>query len=100
MKIRASNAPVYRTDFDETPPPCVSCRHSEICDLPPTCHALRYYTQTGKRITPPRVNPCDRREEQSVKPTPTPKDKRGQHGITDEVAMELEAFVREMQGER
>ena len=87
----------YKTDFSEAMPPCTKCRHADICDQPPTCHSLRYYTQTGKRITPPRVNPCDRREEQLVQPTPTPKDRRGQHGISDEVAREIEQFEREMQ---
>jgi hypothetical protein len=48
----------------ETQSPCARCRHAETCSLPPTCHALRYFKQTGLRITPPRRNPCSQVERQ------------------------------------
>ena len=54
---------------NEVQPPCVKCRHAETCTLPPTCHALRYFTQTGLPITPPRRNPCPQIE---MKKSPSP----------------------------
>ena len=46
----------------ETQPPCTNCRHAGTCSLPPTCHALRHFRQTGLPITPPRLNPCSQIE--------------------------------------
>ena len=54
----------------ETHPPCASCRHAESCTLPPTCHALRHFGQTGLPITPPRRNPCAQRELRKSSPNP------------------------------
>jgi hypothetical protein len=48
----------------EKQPPCANCRHAETCIQPPSCHALRYFRQTGLRITPPRRNPCPKIETQ------------------------------------
>jgi hypothetical protein len=44
--------------MSEAQPPCANCRHAKTCTLPPNCHALRYFRQTGLPITPPRQNPC------------------------------------------
>lgn len=57
----------------ETQPPCVRCRHAETCNHPPTCHALRYFKQTGLPITPPFRNPCPQLEMQKSPPLPPPK---------------------------
>jgi hypothetical protein len=57
----------------ETQPPCANCRYAETCTLPPTCHALRYFRQTGLPITPPRRYPGAEPEMRKHSPKPALK---------------------------
>jgi hypothetical protein len=97
VNIKEKNGGEFRTDLSVAQPPCTKCRHADICDLPPTCHALRYFETTGRPITPPRVFPGDRREEQPA-PAPAPQTMQQGHGLRDEQVEALRAFEREMQG--
>jgi hypothetical protein len=91
--LREKNGGTIRSDLSVASPPCTSCRHADICDLPPTCHALRYFESTGKRITPPRIFPGKR--EQELAPAPVPRPRRVD-GLTDAEAEALAQFQRDM----
>ena len=84
---------VFKTDFTEVQPPCATCRHSEICTEPERCHAARFHASTGKAITPPRVYPGLKVEQEIVQP-PT-KDKSSHRGIS-ELEREFAAFRKDM----
>lgn len=75
----------------DTQPPCTRCRHAATCGLPPTCHALRYFRQTGLPITPPRRNPCIQLEVQKSPPEPSPKPRIVEH--SDFTSTRLEALT-------
>jgi hypothetical protein len=49
---------------EEVQPPCVKCRHAEICTASDMCHAARYFGRTGLPITPPLRYPGARTEPQ------------------------------------
>ena len=95
VNIKEKNGGEFRTDLSVAQPPCTRCRHADVCDLPPQCHALRFFTQTGKRILPPMVYPGIRIEE--PEPAPEPPPPQDQRGLNAEVMRLLNEFEKDME---
>ena len=95
MKIKERNGGEFRTDLSVAQPPCTRCRHADVCDLPPQCHALRYFETTGKRITPPLLYPGEKREQAQATPAPRTAQ-RDDRGMTADLAEALREFERDM----
>ena len=83
---------------NETQSPCAKCRHAETCTLPSICHALRYFTQTGRPITPPLRYPGPRPDMQkrSLMSEPKPCITRHRQDFTNTQLKTLAGYQREM----
>lgn len=66
--------PVFRTDFHEAPSPCESCSFVSTCDQRASCSALKFHTETGRAVRPPRRPPGDVWRESHM-PGELPRDK-------------------------